>query len=65
MTNLRCVAAPIFDASGAARYAVSVSGLYSNMRGEPLNGVIQQVIQAARVISDSMGAKPNLGRAAR
>jgi DNA-binding IclR family transcriptional regulator len=57
MNNLRCVAAPIFDGSEQARYAVSVSGLFSNMHGEPLNRVIQLVIQVARLISHSMGAK--------
>ncbi|MDR1914972.1 MAG: IclR family transcriptional regulator [Synergistaceae bacterium] len=57
MNNLRCVAAPIFDVYGAARYAVSVSGLDSNMRGEPLNRAIKQVIHVAGVISGAIGAK--------
>jgi DNA-binding IclR family transcriptional regulator len=56
MNNLRCVAAPIFDGSGQARYAVSVSGLYSNMHGESLSRVIQLVTQVAKMVSHSMGA---------
>jgi DNA-binding IclR family transcriptional regulator len=56
MNNLRCVAAPIFDLNGRASYAVSVSGLYSNMHGEPLSRVIQLVTQVADTVSGSMGA---------
>jgi DNA-binding IclR family transcriptional regulator len=56
MDNLRCVAAPIFDCGGAAPYAVSASGLSSNMRGESLDRVIQLVTQTADTISRLMGA---------
>jgi DNA-binding IclR family transcriptional regulator len=56
MDNLRCVAAPIFDCGGAAPYAVSASGLCSNMRGESLDRAIQFVMQTAETISRLMGA---------
>jgi DNA-binding IclR family transcriptional regulator len=56
MDNLRCVAAPIFDMYGTVRYAVSVSGLDSNMRSSALGRAIQQVMQTAGVISGAMGA---------
>jgi DNA-binding IclR family transcriptional regulator len=56
MDNLRCVAAPIFDCGGAVHYAVSASGLYSSMRGEPLTRAIQLVKQTAETISRLTGA---------
>jgi DNA-binding IclR family transcriptional regulator len=56
MNNLRCVAAPIFDGNGQARYAVSVSGFSSNMHGESFSRIIQMVTQAAMAISRNMGA---------
>jgi DNA-binding IclR family transcriptional regulator len=60
MDNLRCVAAPIFDVYGAVRYAVSVSGLDSNMRSGVLGRAIQQVMHTAGVISGAMGASKEL-----
>ena len=62
MDNLRCVAAPIFDCDGQARYALSVSGFYPNMHGEPLNRAIQLVTQAAEAISLAMGARLNVSK---
>jgi DNA-binding IclR family transcriptional regulator len=56
MDNLRCVAAPIFDCDGQARYALSASGLYQNMHGEPLDKAIKLVQQTAETISLAMGA---------
>ena len=62
MDNLRCVAAPIFDCDGQARYALSVSGFYPNMHCEPLNRAIQLVTQAAEAISLAMGARLNVSK---
>jgi DNA-binding IclR family transcriptional regulator len=56
MNNLRCVAAPIFDESGEARYAISVSALYSNLQGEALNKAVRMVRSAAGIISSALGA---------
>lgn len=55
MEGLRCVAAPIRDANNRVRYALSVSGLYSNMQGERLQKMVQMVLEATRTISHNMG----------
>lgn len=55
MDGLRCVAAPIYDANNRVRYALSVSGLSTNMQGERLEKVVQMVVEAARSISYNMG----------
>jgi len=57
--GLRCVAAPIWDWNGEVRYAISVSGQVSNMSGNRLNYVIQEVKQAAEEISYAMGNRKN------
>ena len=55
MEGLRCVAAPIFNSNSQVLYAVSVSGLYYNMRGPHLEDVIIEVKKAAQDISYDMG----------
>ncbi len=55
MDGLRCVAAPIFDASYQVVYALSISGLYSLMQGSYLEKIIAQVKKAAGNISQEMG----------
>lgn len=53
--GLRCAAAPVWDREGNVRYAVSVSGMYSNMQETHLKEVLQGVLQCARDISREMG----------
>lgn len=55
MEGLRCVAAPIFNQEGQVRYAVSVSGLYSNIQGESLEHIVRMVKLCASNISHAMG----------
>lgn len=55
MMGLRCVAAPIFDSRGQVKYAVSVSGLCSEMSGERMERVIVLVKETADSISSAMG----------
>lgn len=55
MDGLRCVAAPIWDANGSARYAISVSGQLHNMVGDRLEHIVADVKDAAARISYAMG----------
>ena len=55
MEGLRCVAAPIRDASGDVRYAISVSGLAEQMRGEHFEAIKDEVIKTSVEISTQMG----------
>ncbi|MDL2323705.1 IclR family transcriptional regulator [Ruminococcaceae bacterium OttesenSCG-928-A16] len=55
MDSLRCVAAPVWDGNKKVRYALSVSGIGSNMRAERYQQVIERVKQAAEEISYEMG----------
>jgi DNA-binding IclR family transcriptional regulator len=55
MEGLRCVAAPIRDANSRVRYAISVSGLASNIQGDRLEKIIAAVLEAARLISAGLG----------
>jgi len=55
MEGLRCVAAPIFNADGKVRYAISVSGMYHNMTGRRLDEIIEATKEAAYNISKNMG----------
>lgn len=55
MEGVRCVAAPIRDVNNRVRYAISVSGMYSNMQGERLEKIIQAMLEAAATISRNLG----------
>ncbi len=54
MEGLRCVGAPIQDANGKVRYAISVSGHIKNMYGKRLDNIIHETIKAADEISKTM-----------
>ena len=54
MEGLRCVAAPIQDANGKVRYAISVSGQIKDMYGKRLEKIIEETIRAADKISKAM-----------
>ncbi|KIP52200.1 IclR family transcriptional regulator [Leucobacter komagatae] len=56
--GIRCVAAPIFDASGGCSHAVSVSGPVSRVPRERVPELVPLVIAAATDISRRMGALP-------
>lgn len=60
MESLRCVAAPIWDGNNKVRYALSVSGLGSNMKGERYRLIIEKVKQAAKTISYEMGYRGDM-----
>jgi DNA-binding IclR family transcriptional regulator len=54
--EVRCVAAPVFNASGSAVAAISVSGPYARL--DPLEGnqgMIEKVIRTANQISHQLG----------
>lgn len=55
MDSLRCVAAPIFDRDGNVKYAISVSGLASNLQGERFDMARDELIRTADSISYMMG----------
>ena len=54
--GLRCIASPIFDETGDAIAAVSVSGPMARMVDERVGPLGVLVLQAARDISAEMGA---------
>ncbi len=54
MEGLRCVAAPIMDANGIVRYAVSVSGQVRDIYGNRLDRLIDKTKKAAEEISEAM-----------
>lgn len=56
--GLRCVGAPIFDASGASIGGVSVSALEFEIPVPRLREVAQHVIRAGQSISDALGYTP-------
>ena len=51
MEGLRCVGAPIFDADGIVRYAISVSGQVKDIYGKRLEKLIIETKRAAKEIS--------------
>ncbi len=53
--GLRAVAAPIFDVSGTARYAIGVTGMFRRMTGEDFILAQELIDTAARAISAEMG----------
>lgn len=53
--GLRCVAAPVFDHAGNAKYALSVSGPTIRMTEERIEAIIQVVKDAAKRISQKLG----------
>lgn len=54
MDGLRCVGAPIKDATGKVRYAISVSGQIRDMYGKRLEKIIVETVRAADKISKAM-----------
>jgi len=55
MDSLRCVAAPIFDREGNAKYAISISCLANNLYGDRLDVVRDDLMRTADSISYMMG----------
>lgn len=53
--GLRAVAAPIFDVSGIARYAIGVTGMFRRVTGEDFILAQEMVDTAARAISAELG----------
>lgn len=59
MENLRCVAAPIRDSYGVAKYAISISGQIRDMHGKRLENIIEEVQKGATEITNSIAnARP-------
>ena len=54
-SGLRCVAAPVFDYTGAPRYALSVSGPAVRMGAEEIRRIAADVRDAARALSRQLG----------
>ena len=54
--HIRCVAAPVFDAAGTASAAISVTGPKDDLPDERLPVLAGQVIEAARELSQKLGA---------
>ena len=55
MEGLRCIAAPIWDRTGDVRYAISVSGIAEQYKGENFENLKSKVIESASEISKLMG----------
>ena len=55
INGLTCVAAPVFDHTGKARYAVSISGPTLRMTKEKIRESIVQIKQTARELSLKLG----------
>jgi DNA-binding IclR family transcriptional regulator len=55
MEGLRCVAAPIRDASGEVRYAISISGLSDRLVGPYFDQIKEEIVKASVEISRQMG----------
>lgn len=60
--GIRCVAAPIFDATGACSHALSISGPVSRVPRARVPDLVPLVTRAAADISRRMGASPADGR---
>ena len=57
-TGLTALAAPVFDASGAAIAALSVSGPTMRLRSTRVSELQSVVIKQARVLSEQLGHRP-------
>lgn len=55
--GVRCVGAPVFDASGAAMFAISVTSMPIHLEAERLDAVAQAVVEAAATATASLGAQ--------
>lgn len=55
--GLKCIAAPVFDYNGQAKYAISVSGPTVRMTDEKVQETIDIVTAAAHKISEKLGYK--------
>jgi DNA-binding IclR family transcriptional regulator len=53
--GLTCVAAPVFDHSGKAKYSISVSGPTARMSEEKIKDAIRIVKAVAKEISSKLG----------
>ncbi|MEM1432381.1 MAG: HTH-type transcriptional regulator BhcR [Pseudomonadota bacterium] len=60
--GMRCVAAPVFDASGSAIAGLSVSGPVSRVTPEAVPRLGAEVARAATALSEALGAPPRQGR---
>jgi DNA-binding IclR family transcriptional regulator len=56
--GITCVAAPVFDAAGAARAAVSLSGAVVYLPPERLEELADAVVDCADAITRELGGKP-------
>ena len=57
VTGLRCVAATVFDQSGEALFAISISGLASRVSPERVISVGGLVVETAKAITSALGGK--------
>jgi DNA-binding IclR family transcriptional regulator len=65
MDGLRCIAAPIRDSEGAAKYAISVSSFADVFTGEYMERVLASLVGAASEISRLMGYRGGARQPAR
>lgn len=63
--GVRCVAAPVFDATGAVAAALGVTGTTAQVSGPTLPRIAEQVREAARKLSRQLGYRPAVGRRSR
>jgi DNA-binding IclR family transcriptional regulator len=60
--GLRCVAVPIRDASGRARYAISVSGPSSRLSHARLQEIGRTIAEQTQVLTALLDGDPSAGR---
>lgn len=58
LSEVRCIAAPVFDASGKIAAAISVVGTTLQLHDETMTGIAAKVMQAAANISKELGYIP-------
>ena len=54
-SGVRCIAAPVFDATGSALLAISVTSPLDNLQGKRLHDVADAVVAAAASVTYAMG----------
>jgi DNA-binding IclR family transcriptional regulator len=60
--GLTAISAPVFDATGACRAAVSVSGPSFRIKRARVRDVAAETVRAARLVSEQLGAAPASSR---
>jgi len=58
--GLRSVSAPVYDRTGAMRYALGVVGFFRRVRSEGFEAAVREVTESAAGLSQAIGYRPGL-----